>query len=267
MHPLLLLAGAGAAAASLFALAPAVDRPAPPAKTETWRAIFDGKTLSGWTPKITGSPLGADPLDTFTVKDGAIRVSYDRYDRFAGRFGHLAYRIPASSYRLRFEYRFYGTYLPDVEGWQHANSGIMFHGQAPETMARDQKFPVSLEFQLNGADGEKPRPSGNLCTPGTNVVIDGKLETEHCIRSKGPTLPNGRWIRAELQVRDGIATHFIEGAPVLSYGGLQLDPADPEARPLIERAGGALALPGGYLYLQSEGHPIEFRKIELMTLD
>jgi hypothetical protein len=269
------LLAAGGAAALLLALAPTTDQPAAAAqakakakaKAGTWHTIFDGRSLAGWTPKITGEVAGADPLRTFRVANGAIRVSYDGYDKFAGRFGHLAYKLPVSSYRLRLEYRFYGNYLPDVEGWQHANSGIMFHGQAPQTMTRDQKFPVSLEFQLNGADGDKPRPSGSLCTPGTNVVMAGKLETQHCIRSSGPTLPNGRWVQAELEVRDGIATHKINGVPVLSYGGLQFDPTDADAKPLIERAGGALGISGGYFYLQSEGHPIEFRKIELMILN
>ncbi|WP_206185931.1 DUF1080 domain-containing protein [Sphingosinicella sp. BN140058] len=250
-------------AAALAAAAPAADRPA-----GGWRPLFDGKSLDGWTPKITGQALGADPLGTFIVDRGTIRVSYAHYGKFAGRFGHLAYRLPQSAYRLRFEYRFDGTYLPDVEAWQHSNSGIMFHGQAPETITRDQQFPVSLEFQLNGADGREPRPTGNLCTPGTNVVIGGKLETEHCIRSRARTFPNGRWIKAELEVTpDGRITHRIEGVPVLTYSAAQLDPADAEARPLIDRAGGTLAISGGYLYLQSEGHPVAFRKIELLPLN
>jgi len=239
-----------------------------PASAAEWRPLFDGRSLAGWTAKITGHALGEDPLRTFSAKDGAIRVSYGRYrGRFGGRFGHLAYRVPFTAYRLRLDYRFVGTWLPDVEGWQHANSGIMVHGQRPETMTRDQKFPVSLEFQLNGADGPKPRPTGNLCTPGTNVVIAGRLETEHCILSSGPTVPNGRWVRADIEVRpDGTVTHRIEGTPVLTYSGAQLDPTDADARPLIDRAGGVLTLSGGYVYLQSEGHPIEFRAIELMAL-
>ena len=252
------------AAAAIAAASPASARDA----REAWQPLFDGRSLAGWTAKITGEDLGNDPLGTFRVERGAIRVSYDRYERFAGRFGHLAYRLPFSAYRLRFEYRFDGAYLPDVEAWQHSNSGIMFHGQAPSTMTREQQFPVSLEFQLNGADGPKPRPSGNLCTPGTNVVIGGKLETEHCIKSRGPTLPNGRWIKAELEVRkDGTITHRIEGKPVLTYSAPQLDPADADARAVIHSAGGVLALSGGYLYLQSEGHPVSFRKIALLPLE
>jgi hypothetical protein len=233
-----------------------------------WRPLFDGRTLAGWTPKITGHALGEDPYRTFSVKDGAIRVSYQRYDRFGGRFGHLAYRTPFSAYRLRFEYRFSGGWLPDVQTWQQSNSGIMLHGQPPETMGRDQQFPVSIEVQLLGAERAEPSPTGNLCTPGTLVVISGAIEPAHCVNSSGPIIPNGRWVKAEVEVdRAGTITHFVEGQPVLRYGSPQYDPADPDAKPLIERAGGRLALNGGYIYLQSEGHPVEFRRIELKPLD
>lgn len=233
-----------------------------------WRAIFDGRTLRGWTPKIVGRELGDDPLRTFFVKDGAIRVSYERYDRFGGRFGHLAYRTPFKAYRVQFEYRFSGRWLPDVEAWQQSNSGIMLHGQPPETMGLDQQFPVSIEVQLLGSEREEPAPTGNLCTPGTNVVINGRLETHHCINSSSPVVPNGRWVKAEVVVdRRGTVTHFIEGKEVLRYSMPQYDPADRDARPLIARAGGRLMLDGGYIYLQSEGHPVEFRRIKLKPLD
>ena len=232
-----------------------------------WRRLFDGRTLDGWTPKITGHALGEDPLGTFRVKDGAIQVSYDRYEKFAGQFGHLAYRAPFSAYRVRFEYRHSGRWLPDVENWQQSNSGIMLHGQPPETMGRDQKFPVSIEVQLLSAERAEPSSTGNLCTPGTHVVMNGKLETQHCINSSSPVIPNNRWVRAEIEIdRAGNVTHFIEGQPVLRYSAAQYDPTDPDAQPLIARAGGRLAVEGGHLYLQSEGHPVEFRNIELKPL-
>ena len=233
-----------------------------------WKPLFDGRSLSGWTPKITGHALGEDPLRTFRVEDGAIKVSYENYDAFRGRFGHLAYQAPFSAYRVRFEYRFSGTYLPDVEGWQQSNSGLMFHAQDPATMTRDQKFPVSMEMQLLGAERAEPSPTGNLCTPGTNVMMGGKLETTHCINSSSPILPNQRWVRAEAEVdRTGNVTHFIEGQPVMRYSAPQYDPTDADAKPLIAAAGGKLAIERGWLYLQSEGNPVEFRNIEIRELD
>ena len=231
-----------------------------------WQPLFDGRTLSGWTAKITGYRLGEDPFDTFTARDGAIQISYEKYDSFGGRFGHLAYRVPFSAYRLRFEYRFSGETMPGVEPWQQSNSGIMLHGQPPETMRLDQQFPVSAEVQLLGSDRAEPGPTANLCTPGTHVVIDGAMVTEHCINSTGPVLSNGRWVQVEIVVdRAGDITHFVEGRPVLRYNAVQYDPTDADAGPLIAQNGG-LAVAGGYIYLQSEGHPVAFRNIELLPL-
>ena len=143
------------------------------AKPGKWQRIFDGRTLKGWTPKITGAAAGENLGNSFTVANRAIRVTYEGWSKFDGRFGHLAYNRPVGAFRLRFQYRFFGKTLPDVEDWQHSNSAAMLLGQSPHSMGRDQKFPVSVEMQLLGADRPNPEPSGNLCTPGTNVVIDG----------------------------------------------------------------------------------------------
>ena len=239
-----------------------------PAADAGWEPIFDGETLEGWTPKITGRALGEDPLTMFIVEDGAIRVSYANYPKFEGEFGHLFWKAPLGAYRIRFEYRLFGETLPGVQRWQASNSGLMFHAQAPETMARDQAFPVSLEVQLLAVPRPTQEPTGNLCTPGTTVVFEGKRDPRHCILSSSPLLPLGRWHRLELEVLpNGEITHFIDGEPVLRYSGAELDPADADARPVIAAAGGKLALRRGYIALQSEGHPVEFRNIELQRLD
>jgi hypothetical protein len=247
----------------LLALAGCATVPEP-----QWQSIFDGRTLDGWTPKITGRAVGEDPLNMFVVENGAIRVSHANYAKFEGEFGHLFWKAPLGAYRLRFEYLLFGETLPGVQDWQASNSGLMFHAQAPETMRRDQDFPVSLELQLLGVPRPTQEPTGNLCTPGTTVVIDGKRDLRHCINSSSPLIPLGRWVKLEVEVLpDGRITHFIDGQPVMRYEGAELDPADADAQPLIAAAGGNLALRRGYIALQSEGHPIEFRNIELLRLD
>lgn len=241
---------------------------AAPAPEAEWVRIFDGKTLNGWTPKIAGRALGEDPLNMFVVQDGAIRVSHANYTKFEGEFGHLFWKTPVGAYRIRFEYRLFGDPLPGGQVWQASNSGIMLHAQPPETMRRDQAFPVSLEVQLLGTPRPVAEPTGNLCTPGTTVVIDGKRDLRHCILSSAPKIPNGQWVRVEVEILpDGRITHFIDGQPVLRYSGAELDPTDADAKPLILAAGGSLKLDRGYLALQSEGHQLEFRNIELLRLD
>ncbi len=241
-----------------------------PQDGEHWRSLFDGKTLAGWTPKIRGFPLGENYRDTFRVKDGAIVVSYDKYDQFGERFGHLFYQTPFKAYRLRFEYRFSTTHPADTPAWAIANSGVMIYGQDPKTMAVDDSFPVSVEAQILGPAPGQERFNGNMCSPGTNVVMNGKLETTHCINSKYPADPNGQWILFEVEVsREGVVTQKVNGVTAIAYSDVQLDPEGKMAnsKPLIEAAGGTLKLDGGTISLQSEGNPIEFRKIEILELN
>ena len=237
------------------------------ASAAKWQRIFDGRTLNGWTPKVTGAPVGVNWGDSFKVRNGVIRVDYAGWSAFGGRFGHLAYKRPLSAFRLRFEYRFFGNTLPGTEPWQGSNSGAMLLAQSPHSMRRDQDFPVSLELQLLGEERQEKAPTGNLCTPGTNVVIAGKLQTEHCLLSTSPVLANNQWVSVEVEVtRAGNVTHRINGRTVFQYSNPQYDPTDEDAKPLIAAAGGELRIRKGYIYLQSEGHPVEFRNIALMEL-
>ena len=166
-----------------------------------WIQLFNGRDLTGWTPKITGYELGDNFGDTFRVEDGLLKVSYDRYDDFGGRFGHLFYDESFSEYVLRIEYRFVGEQAPGGPSWAIRNSGVMIHGERAETMTRDQDFPVSIEVQFLGGSGSGERPTANLCTPGTNVVMDGELVTRHCTNAAAPTYHGDLWVTVEVEVR------------------------------------------------------------------
>lgn len=230
-----------------------------------WIALFNGKDLEGWTPKIKGYPLGENFGETFRVEDGAIAVRYDAYQTFDERFGHLFYEHPYSHYRLRVEYRFVGEQVEGGPSWAFRNSGIMVHGQDPETMALDQNFPVSIEVQLLGGDGENERHTANLCTPGTHVVMAGELITRHCTDSSSKTYHGDQWVTVEVEVRGNeVIRHIIDGEVVLEYEQPQLDGEDKDAQPLIED--GKVMLHSGTISLQSESHSVEFRKVELLPL-
>jgi hypothetical protein len=230
-----------------------------------WIQLFNGKDLQGWTPKITKHEVGENFGKTFRVVDGLLTVGYDKYEQFDEQFGHLFYDKEFSNYHMRLEYRFIGNQVSGGPGWAIRNSGIMVHGQSPQSMAKDQKFPVSIEVQLLGGNGVDNRNTGNLCTPGTNVVMDGKLVTRHCTKSKSKTYHGDQWVRSEIEVRGNqVIKHIINGEVVLSYEQPQLDRRDKDARKLIRD--GELMLSGGTISLQSESHPVQFRKIELMQL-
>lgn len=237
------------------------------ANGEDWMALFDGESLAGWTAKIRGYPAGENFGNTFRVKDGAITIAYDAYQSFDDRFGHLFFETPYSHYRLRLEYRFFGEQLVDGPEWAWQNSGIMFHAQAPQTMPAAQDFPISIEFQLlGGREGGKPRPTAAMCSPGTEVDIDGERAADHCVPADAPTLIGDGWVRAELLVHGAErAVHLIDGDTVIEYGNLSIGGGvvsghDPAMKPDGE------PLEGGYIALQSESHPIQFRRIELLNL-
>lgn len=231
-----------------------------------WIELFNGKDLEGWTPKIKGHELGENYADTFRVVDGVLQVNYDDYEGpFNQRFGHLFYKTEYSSYVLRLEYRFIGDQVAGGPGWAFRNSGIMVHGQNPESMAKDQDFPVSIEVQLLGGDGANPRPTLNLCTPGTNVVMNEKLFTPHCTNSNSQTYHGDGWVSVEVEVRGNqVIRHRVDGETVLEYQNPQLDPRDKDAQPLI--VDDNLQLSGGSISLQSESHACEFRNIYLRVL-
>ena len=97
-------------------------------------------------------------------------------------------------------------------------------------MAKDQDFPVSIEVQFLGGLGKRPRTTGNVCTPGTHVVMDGKLIKQHCTNSKSKTYDGDQWVTAEVEVHgDKTIKHFINGEEVLEYEQPQYDEATPTA--------------------------------------
>ncbi len=231
-----------------------------------WISLFNGKDLTGWTPKITGSELGENDKDTFRVQDGLLTVAYDQYEKFNGEFGHLFYKDLFSHYRLRVEYRFLGEQTPGGPGWAFRNSGMMVHCQPPATMTKDQSFPVCIEVQLLGGPGTGERSTGNLCTPGTHVVMNDQLVTQHCIDSTSKTYHGDQWVTAEVEVHGNrLIRHVVNGEIVLEYSEPQLDDSDADARKRLE-AGADHMLTEGYISLQAESHPVQFRKVELLPL-
>jgi hypothetical protein len=235
-------------------------------KTTGWIQLFNGKDLKNWDIKIKGYDLNDNFANTFRVENGLLKVRYDGYKNFDEKYGHIFYRKEFSAYLIVVEYRFVGEQVPGGPGWAVRNNGIMLHGQTAASMGKDQDFPISLEEQLLGGNGKDERPTGNLCTPGTNVVMDGKLITEHCITSTSKTYHGDQWVRAAaLVIGDSVIKHIIFNDTVMVYqkpqvGGGNVMNADSS---LLQE--GRL-LSKGTISLQSESHPTDFRKIALFDL-
>lgn len=259
------------AAATMFAQGTAPKPAAPDPDRKDWIQMFNGKDLSGWTPKFSHYELGQNVNDTFRVEDGLLKVRYDKWPTFKDEFGHLFYKDPFSYYILAAEYRFVGeqvrTDRTDL-AWALRNNGLMIHSPAPKTMTKDQDFPISIEVQLLGGLVEgKPRTTANLCTPGTHVVMKGALHTAHCTNSTSKTYAGDQWVRVEVVAHgDELIRHVVEGETVLEYskpqiGGGNASPTDPAVK--ID----GTPLTGGYISLQAETAPIDFRKVEILNLE
>ncbi len=231
-----------------------------------WRSLFNGKDMENWRIKISKHELDENYANTFRVEDGLLKVRYDGYEAFDRQYGHIFYDESFSHYLYRVEYRFVGEQAPEGEGWALRNSGVMLHGQDPETMTKDQDFPISIEGQLLGGDGENPRTTSNLCTPGTNVVMDNELFTPHCVNSSSKTYHGEQWVVADfLVLGDSVIHHILEKDTVLTYyqpqmGGGNVSNHNPE----VKKDGQLIS--EGYISLQSESHPIDFKRVEIFDL-
>ncbi|GAA4316201.1 DUF1080 domain-containing protein [Mucilaginibacter gynuensis] len=236
-------------------------------KKEHWVQLFNGKDIKDWNVKINHHDYNDNFGNTFRVEDGIIKVRYDKYGAFDNQYGHLYYKKPFSHFKLRVEYRITGDWKTDAPGYTIGNSGIMYHSQDPKTMLKDQDWPISVEFQLLcGLDDGKPRPTGNMCSPGTDIVYKGIIDDRHCIESSSKTYKKEEWVNAELIVLgDSLVTHIINGDTVLQYskpqiGGGVVNNYDKNIKIDGKR------LTQGFIALQSEGQPVDFRKVEILDL-
>ena len=235
---------------------------------EEWQQMFNGKDIKDWTTKIHHYEVGDNYGDTFRVEDGILKVRYDNYEGdFNDRYGHLYYNTPYSYYHFSVEYRFVGDLHPGAPSFTLKNSGVMFHSQDPRTMPKEQDWPISVEMQfLAGIKEGEARPTGNMCSPGTDVVYEGKIDPRHCINSTSDTYYGDQWVKAEMIIRgDSLVTHIINGKKVLEYtkpqmGGGVANGFDPK----IKQDGKLLS--EGFIALQSEGQPIDFRNVKIKNL-
>lgn len=231
-----------------------------------WIQLFNGKDLTGWDVKLSGHDLNDNFGDTFRVEDGVLKAAYDKYGKFDNQFGHIFYREKFSYYIIAVEYRFVGEQTQGAPDWAFRNSGIMVHCQSAKSMLKNQDFPISIEVQLLGGRETGERSTANLCTPGTNVEMGGKLITTHCVNSTSKTYRGDQWVRVEAIVHGGEKIrHVVEGQTVLEYenpqiGGGSVNNFDPA----VKQDGKILT--EGYISLQGESHPVEFRKVELLNL-
>jgi hypothetical protein len=260
------------AAFTLAMAAPALAQPVnpaaqvKPAEPGEWHSLFNGHDLSGWTVKINKHPVGENFADTYRVEDSVIKVSYDGYGKFDEQFGHLYSNQAYGSYVLRLEYKITGKAVADSPPWAKLNSGVMIHSQSPLTMGLNQAWPASMEVQFLAVGTAAGRQTGNVCTPGTNLEMKGKVLTDHIIDSSSKLYPVDEWVEVEVEVHGNEEViHRVNGVEVLRYQHPQLDPTEESAQALLA-AGAPLQLSFGHIALQAESQPVWFRNIRIRQL-
>jgi hypothetical protein len=239
------------------------------AEQQDWIQLFNGRDLSDWDIKFAGHDVHVNLHNTFRVENGVLQVRYDEWSGFNGEFGHIFNRVPYSYYVVAAEYRFVGDQVTGAGpryAWARRNNGIMIDSQSAASMGRDQDFPISIEVQLLGGLGEGARSTANLCTPGTHVMMHDTIVTRHCINSSSRTYDGDQWVRVEVLVLgDSLIKHIVQGDTVLSYARPQIGGGVvANYEPAVFQEGKLLA--AGYIALQAETAPIEFRKVELLPL-
>jgi len=241
-----------------------VEVPSVNDESNNWVSIFNGKNLDGWTTKIKGHPLGDNFANTFSVEDSILSIRYDGYgDNFDSRFGAIYFDKKLADYRLRVEYRFVGETAPGGPEWGYRDSGVQFHGQSPASMDIDQQFPVCLEYNLHGGNGTDDRPVGEICANGMLVEIDGQQNESYCTApSVKRTFHGDQWVTLEIDIKDRVISHFVNGEKILTYENPVLNPEHDLGKTLIKN--GNTKVTDGYLSLQSNSHPIDFRKVEIV---
>lgn len=222
-----------------------------------WVQIFNGKDLEGWTMKISSYPLGENFGNTFRVENGILKVRYDGYGSdLKDRFGTLYFDRSLSNYRIKVEYRFVGETAAGAPKWGCRDSGIQFHGQPPSTQKLNQPFPICLEYNFHGGNGTDERPLGAMCANGMFVEVNGEKNTTTCVPAiVSKTFHGNQWVTAEIDVKDGKITHFVNGEEILTYTNPTYDTNNETSKTLML---------GGDVSLQSNSHPIDFKKIELL---
>jgi hypothetical protein len=223
-----------------------------------WVSLFNGKNMNHWIPKIAGYKLGENFGNTFSVKDGILSTRYNAYDSFRNRFGALYYDKKFTNFRLKVEYRFVGETTPGAPSWGFRDGGIQYDCQPPATVGLNQPFPICLEYNLLGA-----RPTGEICASGMTVEIDGKRNVSYCTPPVVKrTFDGDQWVTAEIEVHNGKITHFVNGEQLIEFENPRYDSTNAIAKKFI--VNGNDIVKGGYISLQSNSHPMDFRKIEIM---
>lgn len=253
---------------------------------ETWRSLWNGKNLDGWSMflaipdaawDVPGlkrdangkylEPIGLDkdPLHVFTIEnvDGqpAIHVS-------GQGFGTITTKESFSNFHLRLQVK-WGVKKWGIKLNAPRDCGLLYfcHGQLG---VEHGQWPRSVEFQIQEHD------MGDLYALMTRVTVNARKEGRlwlydpkgeptlfeqklpignRCVKLGDPEKPNGEWNTLDLYCVGADSIHVVNGVVVM-----RLQKA--------ERIDGAAPAPltAGQISLQTEGAEVFYRNVEVTPI-
>ena len=157
-------------------------------------ALFDGKDTAKWYTFLRDHGKNKDPNDTFTIRDGILRIS-------GQDFGGLITRDEYANYEVRLEYAWGGKVWPPREKTAR-DSGLIVHSTGPDgAVAKSWMAGIQCNM-LEGATGD--------------ISITG-TSPKYRFRAQAEERPAGK--KAGLYWKDGApARAFGVGSRLLWFG-------------------------------------------------
>ena len=202
------------------------------------QGMLDGESPSGRVMLFNGVDLSgwdtflademADPADVWSVRDGVLHCTGQPN-------GYIRTTDKYEDYRLHLEWRW-----PD----EPTNSGVLLHAQGP-----DEVWPRCIECQLKAGNAGDFVLMGGAGLTVNGVDRQNPAKRFVVINKMAPTteVPAGQWNTYEIECREGTIRCFVNG--------------------VLQNVGTDATVTSGWICLQSEGGPIEFRNIYLTPVE
>ncbi|WP_396591951.1 DUF1080 domain-containing protein [Allomuricauda sp. R78024] len=207
-------------------------------KKEKAVSLFNGQDLSGWHVDVPEMDTIPNTINPFIIRTGMlVSLGTPR--------GHLITDDVYKDYRLEVEYRFAG---------EPGNCGVLVHASTPRALYK--MFPKSLEVQMQHEDA------------GDFWVIVEDIEVDNMVERRGP---KEEWGITEGKKRRIINLTDGSEKPLGEWNTMIIECLKDEIKVWVNgdlvNHGFNATVTSGQIAIQAEGSEVEFRKIDISSID